>query len=150
NMLQNWNKKMNKEQEKRVLVTGATGFIGAALLLALRADGWDIVALVRDYARARKNLGADVMLVRSLTEIDADMRIDVVVNLAGERTAARRWSKARKKELLDSRLQTTQAVVQMIQRLHHKPVQLLSASAIGFYGGRSSAPLTEISSSGEG
>src|SRR5690606_33197241 len=49
-----------------------------------------------------------------------------------------------------SRLQTTRAVVQLIQRLHHKPAQLLSASATGFYGDQGDIPLTEISPSGEG
>ena len=136
--------------QKRILVTGATGFIGVPLLSALRAEGWQIMALVRDYARARSQLGADVRLVRSLAEVDADTRIDVVINLAGEGIAARRWSKIRKKELLDSRLQTTRAVVQLIQRLRHKPSQLLSASATGFYGDRGDVPLTEVSSSGDG
>ena len=138
------------QQQKNILVTGATGFIGMALLSALRTDGWQITALVRDYARARTQLGPEVRLVRSLTELGVDTRIEVIINLAGEGIAAQRWSKTRKKQLLDSRLQTTREVVQLIQRLHHKPLQLLSASATGFYGDRGDVPLTEESSSGEG
>lgn len=134
----------------RVLVTGATGFIGAPLIAALHLRGWQTVALVRDYARARVLLGAETELVRNLAELDADIRIDAIINLAGAGIADKPWSQARKKELLDSRLLTTRALVQLIQRLHNKPAHLLSASAIGFYGASDGRPLSEDAPAGEG
>jgi len=135
---------------RRVLVTGATGFIGVLLLKALRSEGWQVIALVRDYARARLQLGPDVTLVRSLDEIDAATRLEVVINLAGENIAAGRWSRARRRILLDSRLDTTRELIRLIQRLQHKPSQLLNASAIGFYGNCESSQLTEAAAAGDG
>lgn len=119
---------------RHVLVTGATGFIGGPLVVALRRQGWQVTALVRDYAKARKKLGHGVLLVKNLDEIDAEECIDVIINLAGEGIANKRWSRSQKKQLLDSRLQTTRALVRLVHRLESPPDKLLSASAIGFYG----------------
>lgn len=128
---------------KRVLLTGATGFIGVPLVAALRTQGWQVTALVRDYARARRLLGGGVLLIKSLDEIDAEEQVDVIINLAGAGIADKRWTRARKKQLLDSRLQVTRALVQLAHRLETKPARLLSASAIGFYGASDNKPLDE-------
>lgn len=134
---------------KRVLLTGATGFIGVPLVSVLRSQGWQLIALVRDYARARQQLGSGVLLIKSLDEIDAEDNVDVIINLAGEGIADGRWSRARKKQLLDSRLQITQGLVRLIHRLETKPAKLLSASAIGFYGARDDQVLDESSPGGD-
>lgn len=134
---------------KHVLLTGATGFIGVPLTAALRGQGWQVTALVRDYARARLQLGSGVVLIKSLDEIDAEDRFDVIINLAGEGIADKRWSRPRKKQLLESRLQTTRALVKLIRRLETKPARLLSASAIGFYGASDDSVLTENSPGGD-
>ena len=133
-----------------VLVTGATGFIGVPLMTSLRAQGWHSIALVRDYARARMLLGPEVELIRNLGELGPDTPIDAIINLAGAGIADKAWSKNRKKELLESRLLTTRAVVHLIQRLSRKPSHLLSASAIGFYGASDAQPLNESAAAGEG
>ncbi|MDY6944403.1 MAG: TIGR01777 family oxidoreductase [Pseudomonadota bacterium] len=126
-----------------VLVTGATGFIGRQLCSRLLADGDDIVALTRAPARARKVLGAQVRAVASLDEIAASERIDRVVNLAGAPIIARPWTPARRTELLDSRLRTTNNLTALIARLDHKPEVLINASAIGYYGVRGDEEITE-------
>ena len=134
---------------KHVLLTGATGFIGTPLTDMLRRQGWQVTALVRDYAKARHQLGSGVQLVKSLDEIDAADRIDIIVNLAGEGIANKRWSRQRKKQLLASRIDTTRALIQLTQRLESKPDKLLSASAIGFYGASDDRELDENSPGGD-
>lgn len=126
-----------------MLVTGATGFIGRRLCRRLLADGHGIVALTRDVERARKTLGPQVRGVAALDEIEAGERIDAIVNLAGAPIFDRPWTKARRAELLDSRLHTTNEVTRLIARLEHKPEVLLNASAIGYYGVRGDEEITE-------
>lgn len=116
-----------------VLVTGGTGFIGARLCAVLIAGGHRVTVLTRDKRKAR-DLRGRVTLIDSLDDLDDHARFDVIVNLAGEPVAAGRWTRARKREILDSRLEVTGALVRFIARARHKPGLLLSASAIGFYG----------------
>ncbi len=129
----------------RILITGGTGFIGSCLADELLAAGHHLTVLVRDYARARLILGTGLELVRSLDEIEQDQKVDAIINLAGAGIAEKRWTQARKQVLLNSRLQTTRALVQLCQRLQHKPQVMLTASAVGFYGAHGPAPLTETS-----
>lgn len=129
----------------RILITGGTGFIGSRLVNALQEEKHEVTVLVRDYARSRLILGADPELVRSLDEIAQDMHFDAAINLAGAGIADKRWTRARKKLLLSSRLQTTKALMQLFQRLRQPPSVLLNASAVGFYGAHGSEPLTETS-----
>ncbi|MEX1197335.1 MAG: TIGR01777 family oxidoreductase [Pseudohongiellaceae bacterium] len=127
------------------LITGGTGFVGQALCRRLLDEGHRVSVLTRDYARARTTLGRDVELLRELQELDAGEQIDVIVNLAGAPIADRRWSPRRKTELVDSRVGTTRQIIQLVQRLQHRPQCLISASAVGFYGAGDAKPLTEQS-----
>ncbi len=130
---------------RSVLVTGASGFIGSALCKALRARGDSVIALSRNRRRAQRALGTDVEVVASLDQIAATRVIDAVVNLAGEPLAGGLWTRARKKAFVDSRVDTTAAVVALIRRLPAKPATLISGSAIGFYGERGDETLEEHS-----
>jgi len=129
----------------RILITGGTGFIGTRLVAELQSEKHELTVLVRDYAKARLRLGASPELVRSLDEIDHGSHFDAVINLAGASIADKRWTQARKRLLLSSRLQTTTALVQLFQRLRRPPAVMLSASAVGFYGAHGVQPLTETS-----
>ena len=84
----------------RVFVTGATGFIGRALIPRLQRDGHAVVAWVRTPARARDLLGAEVELVHADTALGglvaAIERCDAVVNLAGEPLMGGRWTAGRR------------------------------------------------------
>lgn len=126
-----------------VLVTGATGFIGRKLCRRLLADGDAIVALTRNPEQARKVLGSQVRVLASLDEIASTERVDLVVNLAGAPIITRPWTQARREELLDSRLRTTNNVTALIARLQRKPEVLINASAIGYYGVRGDEEITE-------
>ena len=128
---------------RTVLVTGATGFIGRRLVEALAAASHQPIVLVRDPAKAAR-LAPHFWLVTRLDQITSDTRIDAVVNLAGEPTADRLWTAARRRRLLGSRLRVTRDVVRLIARLEHKPAVLVSGSAVGWYGLWKDEALTEF------
>ena len=117
-----------------VLVTGATGFVGRALVAQMRRDGVRVIALSRDLAQARATFGAGVWVVDRLDAISAETRIAAVVNLAGARVLGLPWTAARRRALLASRVDVTAEVVALMRRLAQPPRVLVSASAVGFYG----------------
>jgi uncharacterized protein (TIGR01777 family) len=137
----------------RVFVTGATGFIGRALIPRLQRDGHIVVAWVRSAARARGVLGADVELVHAepargaLTA--AIERCDAVVNLAGEPLMGGRWTADRRVILERSRIVVTEQLVQAMAEAKKCPRVFISGSAVGYYGDRGDEPLTEASSAGD-
>lgn len=117
-----------------VLVTGATGFVGRALVAGLRRDGRRVIVWSRDGLQARGTFGSEVWVVERLDDIPSETRIDAVVNLAGARVLGLPWTAARRRALLSSRVDTTAAVVDLMRRLHQVPRVLVSASAVGYYG----------------
>jgi len=136
-------------EKRHVLITGGTGFVGVPLTLFLLRQGWAVTVLVRDYARARQLLGAEPVLIRSLDEVESSEKIDVMINLAGAGIADKRWTPARKKILLESRVLTTRLLVALAQRLESRPGLLISASAIGYYGSSDERRLDEQASGGD-
>ncbi len=132
-----------------IAVTGATGFIGTALVDALRADGHRVATLVRRAPAAgqdavRWDPAAGTIDAASLEGIDA------VVHLAGEPIGARRWNDEVKRRILDSRVQGTDLLARTLADLDRPPAVLLSGSAIGIYGERGDEVLTERSPAGTG
>ncbi|MEZ5502395.1 MAG: TIGR01777 family oxidoreductase [Halioglobus sp.] len=125
----------------RVVITGGTGFIGAALTEMLIARGDEVVLLSRQALRDRPGCRH----VGSLDEVAATEAVDAVVNLAGASLAARRWSAPYRREIVASRLDTTREVLDMVSRLQRPPECLLSASAVGYYGHHGDEKLTESS-----
>jgi len=131
----------------KVVVTGGTGFLGAALVDALRGDGHEVTVLTRRPARAPGEVqwaptaGLDVW-ARSFEGAGA------VVNLAGEPIAEGRWTVARKRAILASRLEATSGVVAALRAAGAPGATLLSGSAIGYYGTPGDVPLDESSPAG--
>jgi hypothetical protein len=119
----------------KIIVTGATGYIGHALVAHLLEREHQVVALVRDPGRAK--LGA-ARLVRADLEIagpwcDELDGADAVIHLAGEPVAGKRWDARQKQLLRDSRIETTRSIVEAIAKAAHKPRVLACASGIDYY-----------------
>ena len=124
----------------RVLITGGTGFVGQALCPRLAEAGHEVVVLSRQ-ARPRLPPGVTTAVGR-LEELDPS-RFDGVVNLAGEPIGEARWTEARKKLLLESRVGTTSRLVEWLGRRGPGPVALVSGSAVGYYGEQGDQVVTE-------
>lgn len=128
----------------RVAIAGASGLIGSALVPALEASGHEVVRLVRREAGP----GEITWDPRAGTlDRDALGAIDAAVNLSGA-TIGQRWSKARRREILDSRVQTTSLLATTMATLDPRPSILVSAGGIGIYGDRGDEVLTEASTLG--
>lgn len=124
-----------------VLLTGGTGLIGRYLIAKLSPD-YDITVVSRDPARASRLLG-DAVKPLTLDSIEHLNDINIVINLAGEPIADRRWSNAQKKRICDSRWDTTDTLVRLINQAHNKPRVFISGSAVGVYGRQSDTPIDE-------
>lgn len=118
----------------RWLVTGGTGFIGAALCRALLQQDHTLTLLVRSAAKATELFGSRVRAIQCFADLDPAMPFDVVVNLAGEPIVGPRWTAARKAVLHASRRDLTESLVEWITRARCKPRLMVSGSAIGYYG----------------
>jgi uncharacterized protein len=130
----------------QIVIAGGTGFLGTALVAALRADGHQVRVLTR-----RPRHGDDVAWNperEAESGMDSLDGADAVINLAGESIAGKRWNAARKQAIRHSRLQATGALVSAIADARRRPPVFISASAIGFYGSRGDERLTEDSSPG--
>lgn len=127
------------------LITGGTGFIGTALVCDLVADGHTAVVLTRRPDKHRPRFPSQVSLIDSLAAVPAEVTFDGIVNLAGEGIADKRWSEARKRELIDSHAGVTREVVKLVARLKSKPAVMVSGSAVGWYGAQGDKPLDEKS-----
>jgi uncharacterized protein (TIGR01777 family) len=128
-----------------VLITGGSGFIGSALCRSLIADAQRVTVLTRNVARARPRLPPAVALSEDL---DAVRDVDAIVNLAGE-NLAQRWTDARKREFVDSRIGTTRRLLGWIAAQPRRPRVLVSGSAIGWYGKRGDEALAEDAAPGD-
>lgn len=135
----------------RILVTGATGFIGKRMGVELVKSGHEVVALVRNVPKARMELPFPAEL-HLWDEAGVGIRdIDAVIHLAGESIAAKRWNKKQKAKIIRSRTETTQKLLSILHRAEgRKPSVFLSASAIGFYGSRDEELLQEDKPAGKG
>jgi hypothetical protein len=116
-----------------VFITGISGLIGRQLVHSLLAQGHVICGLTRNAAKASKKLPSAVSLVESLQHAE-EFLPDVVINLAGAPIADRRWSRRRKNELRESRVDLTLKLVDWMSSLQQQPEVLISGSAVGYYG----------------
>ena len=132
-----------------VLITGATGFIGVPLCRELQARGARLTVLTRDAERARRRLGAEVKAVTQLDQLSEEVPC-TLINLAGEPLASGRWSAARKEEFRRSRIGMTETLWQWFERRGQYPQQVVSGSAIGYYGDSGDLPVTEEDGPGAG
>jgi uncharacterized protein len=129
----------------KIVVAGGTGFLGGALVRALSA-GNDVVILSRRpsaSAEARASVVTWTPDGNSGPWTAALNGADVVINLAGESIAARRWTDAQKRKILDSRLLATRSLVTAIASASRPPPVFVSGSAVGYYGSLGDEVATE-------
>lgn len=135
----------------RIAITGASGLIGSALIPALRADGHEVLQLVRRTPRTADEHRWDPQHHRIDPAVLAD--VDVVVNLAGEPIRPRPWTRSYKDSLLRSRLDATATISEALATAAAsdpgRSRVLLSASAVGYYGDTGDRPVTEAEPPGE-
>ncbi len=138
----------------RIVITGATGFIGKALCRALHND-YDLVALTRNPDKAAASLSGMAATVRwdAKNPDSFQPALDgalAVINLAGENIASGLWTKSKKAAILQSRLNAAEAIVKAAEKVQKKPAIVIHASATGFYGNNEDRILSEDSPPGSG
>lgn len=134
---------------ERLLITGATGFIGRNLVQAVLAAGVQVTVLSRNPESARKLFGA-VTVYRDATEIADDAEFDAIVHLAGANVIAMPWTEGRKRVLMASRLQIAEQLLAFLARAKSLPKVWVQASAVGFYPTQSTQGLDETAPAGSG
>ncbi|WP_189961013.1 TIGR01777 family oxidoreductase [Streptomyces violascens] len=132
----------------KIAVTGSTGLIGAELVRSLRADGHEVLRLVRREAEGPDEVEWDP--ARQYVDTAGLAGCEAVVHLAGAGVADHRWTAAYKKEIRDSRVLGTAAVAEALASLDTPPRVLVSGSAIGYYGDTGGRPVDESAPPGDG
>ncbi|MEK6375372.1 MAG: TIGR01777 family oxidoreductase [Acidobacteriota bacterium] len=128
----------------KIVVAGGTGFVGEPLVRRLLARGDDVAVLTRNPSKVRAG--------RPLPweEAGEAASADVVINLAGENVGGGRWTEARKKRIIESRVDATNALVEAVNSRPDPRRTFINASAVGYYGLRGDETLDETSAPGEG
>lgn len=132
----------------RILLTGGTGLIGRELCRRWSADGHELIVLSRQSQNVAR-LCSGARGIASLAELDKNVVLDAVVNLAGAPIADRPWTKNRRQTLWESRVDLTCSLVDWLEGLSNRPSVLISGSAVGIYGDRGDAVLDENSALGD-
>ncbi len=138
----------------KVIVTGATGFIGKALCFRLEREGYQVVALSRNPEKGQRLFGPKFSVAKWDGANASEWReyaegAHAIVNLAGENIGSGRWTSNRKQAILQSRLDAGKAVVEAVESASVKPRVVVQASAVGFYGSCGNDSIDESSSPGK-
>ena len=134
------------QQSRHILISGSSGFIGSALKPFLRAAGYRVSILIREDSDS-----ADEIRWKPGETLDPaclPRNLQVVINLSGSSIAVP-FTEANRRRILQSRLKSTQTLVDAVLAMQQKPVLFINASGIGFYGDRADELLTEQSTPGE-
>ncbi len=139
---------------KKIIVTGATGLIGRKLCSKLLEQGHEITIFTRNPEAAKKVMKGAKKYVKWNYNNPEDWKnylneTDSVIHLAGTNLAAKRWNYEFKKELFNSRIESTRQLVNTIKNCEDKPKSFITASAVGFYGDRGDEVLIEKSNAGK-
>ncbi|MBB6056371.1 TIGR01777 family oxidoreductase [Tolumonas osonensis] len=126
----------------RILITGASGFIGQYLARLLRAEH-DLLLVSRQPELTARQLAVDNSKVIQLEQLNSLNNVDAIINLAGESLATKRWSIEQKRRISESRWVITAELLEKLKQSTPAPRVWINASAIGFYGAHGTEPLDE-------
>ena len=128
--------------KKNVLITGGTGFIGRYLTSLLIEKGYLVSILSRTKYEDSNDISYFLWDVeKGIIDEQAVLEADIIINLAGENIGAKRWTKERKKAILDSRVQAIQLIYNVLKKHKKKLDVFVSASGIGIYGSKNSVKI---------
>lgn len=124
---------------KKIVITGATGFLGKYIIAELVAKGYSICVLSRDAEKARQTLGKFHEYVNWSGDESPDLQSAIegckaIIHLAGANIAGKRWSERYKSEIMESRKKGTRAIANTIAKAITPPEVWFSTSAVGYYG----------------
>ena len=129
----------------KVLLTGGTGFIGRELLKYLTMH--EVTILSRNISNAKHVLNhtdiGNLKYIDSLESFHDLNKIDIVINLAGEPIADKRWTSKQKEHICNSRWELTEKLVELIHASTSPPSLFISGSAVGYYGDQQEHPFDE-------
>ncbi len=130
-----------------VLISGASGLVGSALIPFLTTGGHQVTRLVR---REKGPGDKKVFWDPAAGRLNPDdlAGIDTIIHLAGENIGEGRWTPAKKREIMESRIRGTSLIAETAAKLDPLPKVLICASAIGFYGNRGECLLQESDQAG--
>lgn len=134
----------------KILVTGASGFVGQTLVKQLLTKGHQVVVLTRNIPKAMISLGNKPQYIywgnqNELPPVEAFSGVQSVINLMGEGIADKRWSDEQKQRIYNSRILGTRSLIDAIKQYNVKLESFVSTSAVGVYGDRGAEELTEAS-----
>ena len=124
------------------LITGGTGLIGQKLVAKLLQRNANITIFTRNENKAKKHFSSKVAFIERLSIADIEHN-DIVINLAGEAIADKRWSATQKDKICASRWTLTEKITTLIKASQSPPQLFISGSAIGIYGRQDHQPITE-------
>lgn len=134
----------------KIVIAGGTGFIGQPLVQQLMARGDDVAVLSRDPSKVGAGRGVEWDGKSAGTWTSEVDSADAVINLAGENIGAGRWTEKRKRRLIDSRLDATNAIAAALRKAPARTRTLVNASAVGYYGFDRDHEMDETSPKGTG
>ncbi|MGD0590798.1 MAG: TIGR01777 family oxidoreductase [Bacteroidota bacterium] len=138
----------------QVIIAGGSGFIGRKLIVELLQTRHEVIVLSRRPENVHKTFPA--VRVEFWDAKTGSVLVNIlggagaVINLTGESIAAKRWSSLQKQKILSSRIDSTRAIVNAIEQMHHRPSVLLNASAVGYYAHVPEDEVTEAYPKGNG
>ncbi|MEZ5002945.1 MAG: TIGR01777 family oxidoreductase [Chitinophagales bacterium] len=134
----------------KVLITGGTGLLGNRISQLLREDGHEVHILSRSTQGLKDGIHYWNWNIKDQTIQDGALKVDHIIHLAGAGIADKRWTAARKKELIDSRVKSTELLLKEIKRQKANIISIACASAVGYYGDRGADILHEDAAAGKG
>jgi uncharacterized protein (TIGR01777 family) len=133
-------------EKTKILIAGASGLIGQALLKHLKKAGFNAIPLLR----TQKDNQPFWDIEKKEVDLKECQNPQIVINLCGENIAQGRWTKSKKQRLIDSRLNSTKLLTHYFSKQTKQPSLFINASAIGFYGESGMEPVTESAKRGSG